>query len=69
MTDKENQPPMDDKQKAAVDKALGKTELSASIGGASEGGGDPKPNDPTPLDKAKEIGQDLHKQGVTMDKE
>ncbi|MBV8810663.1 MAG: hypothetical protein JO033_18495 [Acidobacteriaceae bacterium] len=28
--------------------------------------GDPKPNDPTPLDKAKEIGQDLQKQGVTL---
>jgi len=68
MTDKDNTG-MTDAQKAAIDKALGKTELTASVGRASEVSGAPKPNDPTPLDNVKEIGQDLHKQGVTFDKE
>ena len=55
-------------QQANVDKALGDAQISDKIGGASDGG-NPIPNDPTPIEKARDIGQDLHKAGVTMDKE
>jgi hypothetical protein len=55
-------------QKANVDKALSETSLSNQIGGASDVG-QPKPNDPMPIDKAKDIGQDLNKAGVTMEKD
>jgi hypothetical protein len=56
-------------QKTRVDQALGKIELSAQIGGASDVGGKPAPNEPTPLEKSRDIGQDLQRQGVTMDKD
>jgi hypothetical protein len=55
-------------QQARVDQALGNVELSDKIGGASDAGSKPIPNEPTPMDKARDIGQDLNKSGVTMDK-
>ena len=55
-------------QKANVDKALSETSLSNQIGGASDVS-QPKPNDPMPIDKAKDIGQDLNKAGVRMEKD
>jgi hypothetical protein len=60
---------MNDEQRAGVDKALGKANISQEIGGASEVSAKPEPNEATPLDKARDIGQDLQKQGVTLDKE
>jgi hypothetical protein len=56
-------------QKERVDQALGNVELSNQIGGAYEAGDKPLPNDPTPMDKAREIGNDLHRSGLTMDRE
>ena len=56
-------------QKERVDQALGKIELSAQIGGASDVGGKPAPNEPTPMEKSRDVGQDLQRQGVTMDKD
>jgi hypothetical protein len=61
-------PDMTDEQKANIDKALGKANISQEIGGASEAGSKPVPNDPQPLEKARDVGQDLHKQGVTVEK-
>jgi hypothetical protein len=55
-------------QKASVDKALGEVQLSGKIGGATNVSSNPVPNEPTPMDKARDIGQDLQKQGVTIDK-
>lgn len=60
---------MTDQQQASVDKALGNTAISKDIGGASEVNTKPQPNEPTSLDKSRDIGQDLQKQGVTLDKE
>lgn len=54
-------------QKARVDQALSETNMSKDIGGASDVSGKPVPNEPTPLEKARDAGQDLHKAGVTMD--
>jgi hypothetical protein len=54
-------------QKANVDKALAETQLSGKIGGASDVGGKAAPNDPTPIDKSRDIGQDLRSQGVKFD--
>jgi hypothetical protein len=56
-------------QKERVDQALGKSELSAQIGGASDVNAKPAPNEPTPMEKSRELGQDLQRQGVTMDKD
>jgi len=56
-------------QQANVDKALAETQLSNKIGGATDVSSHPAPNEPTPLDKSRDIGQDLHHQGVTMDKD
>jgi hypothetical protein len=56
-------------QQARVDQALGKAELSAQIGGASDVNAKPTPNEPTPMDQSKDIGQDLQRQGVTLDKD
>jgi hypothetical protein len=56
-------------QKERVDQALGKVELSKQIGGASDVGGKPAPNEPAPIDKSREAGQDLQRQGVTMEKD
>ncbi len=56
-------------QKANVDKALTDTQLSGKIGGASDVGGRLAPNEPTPIDKSQDIGQDLRRQGVTVDKD
>lgn len=60
---------MTPEQQASVDKALQRADLSDKTGGASDVGGKPAPNDPTPLDKSRDIGQDLQKHGVTMDKQ
>jgi hypothetical protein len=57
------------KQKENVDRMLADTQLSDKIGGASDVTGKPTPNDPMPVEKALEIGQDLHKAVVTMDKD
>lgn len=57
------------KQKANVDRALADVQLSDKIGGPSDVSGKPAPNEPTPIEKAKDIGQDLQKAGVTMDKD
>ena len=51
---------MTPEQQANVDKALGDAQISDKIGGASDGG-KTIPNDPTPIEKARDIGQDLHK--------
>lgn len=56
-------------QKERVDQALSKTQLDTRIGGASDVGSTPVPNEPTPLDKSRDMGQDLQRQGVTMDKD
>jgi hypothetical protein len=56
-------------QKERVDQALGQTERSAQIGGASDVNSKPTPNDPTPMEKARDLGQDLQRQGVSMDKD
>jgi hypothetical protein len=66
--EREAQTNMTPEQKARVDQALGNVELSDQIGGAQEAGDKPVPNDPTPMDKAREIGKDLHREGVTMDR-
>jgi hypothetical protein len=55
-------------QKVNVDKSLNETSLSTQIGTASDVS-QAKPNDPTPIEKARDIGQDLNKAGVTMDKD
>ncbi len=39
------------------------------MSGASDVSSKPDPNDPSQMDKAREVGQDLNKNGVTMDKE
>jgi hypothetical protein len=56
-------------EQGRVDQALGKIELSDKIGGATDAGAKPTPNDPTPIDKSREVGQDLQRQGVSMDKD
>jgi hypothetical protein len=54
-------------EKERVGQALGKIEVSNTIGGATDISTPPKPNEPTPLDKSRDIGQDLQRQGVTME--
>jgi hypothetical protein len=57
-------------EQTRVDQALSNSNLAKeSIGPASEVSGKPVPNDPGSLDKARDIGQDLNKNGVTMDRE
>jgi len=56
-------------QQANVNRALGDAQISDKIGGASDVNSKPLPNDPTPIEKAKDIGQDLHKSGVTMEQD
>ena len=68
-TDKEAPKQVTPAQKERVDQALGKVELSKQIGGASDVGGKPAPNEPAPIDKSRNVGQDLQRQGVTMDKD
>jgi hypothetical protein len=55
-------------QKANVDKALADIQISDKIGGPGEVSARPQPNEPTPIEKAKDVGQALHKSGVEMDK-
>jgi hypothetical protein len=56
-------------QQARVDQALSNVELSDKIGGANDAGAKPVPNEPTPLDKARDIGKDMNRAGVTMDRD
>jgi len=56
-------------QKANVDKALALTSISKEISAAGDVSGKPAPNEPTPVDKSRDVGQDLQKAGVTMEKE
>ena len=58
---------MTPEQQANVDKALSETQLSKSIGGASDPGAKPVPNEPAPIENSKQIGQDLQKAGATME--
>jgi hypothetical protein len=57
------------KQQASVDKALADVTLTDSISTAAIPAGKPQPNEPTPVEKARDVGQDLQKSGVTMDKD
>jgi hypothetical protein len=50
-------------QQANVDKALSETWNSATNRRRKRRGARPVPNEPTPLDKARDVGQDLHKRG------
>jgi hypothetical protein len=43
--------------------------MTDKISGATDVGVKPTPNEPTPIDKSRDIGQDLQKRGVTMDKD
>jgi hypothetical protein len=57
-------------EKSRVDQSLGNASIARDkIGPASEVSGKPTPNDPSSMDKSREVGQDLNKSGVTMDKE
>lgn len=56
-------------QKEKLDTALANTNVIKEITGGIDVTGKPTPNDPTPIEKAIEIGHDLHKAGVTMDKD
>ncbi len=59
---------MTPEQQASIDKALGRADINDKMGGASDVSGKPQPNETTPLDKSRDIGQDLRKQDVTVDK-
>lgn len=59
---------MTDEEKSGIDKAIGKANLSHEIGGATEVSGKPQPNDPMPLDMARELGQDLRNKDLILDK-
>ena len=56
-------------QQSKVDKALADANVTKQISGASDVSSKAVPNDPTPVEKARDIGQDLNKAGVTMDKD
>lgn len=56
-------------EKANVDRALADTQLSDKIGPPVDVGGKATPNDPTPMDKSLDIGQDLYRQGLEVDKD
>jgi hypothetical protein len=66
---KESNTNMTPEQQANIDKALQRLDLNDKIGQATDVSSRPAPNDPTPMEKARDIGQDLHKQGVVMDKD
>jgi hypothetical protein len=55
-------------QQANVDKALAKADITDKITGGTDVSGRPVPNDPAEKDRAVDIGHDLHKQGVIMEK-
>ena len=56
-------------QQSKVDKALADANVTKQISGATDVSSKAVPNDPTPVEKARDIGQDLNKAGVTMDKD
>jgi hypothetical protein len=61
---------MTPEQQERVDQSLKNANVQReSMGGASDVSSKPTPNDPNQMDKAREVGQDLNKSGVTMDKE
>lgn len=66
---KESNTNMTPEQQANIDKALQRADLSDKIGGATDVNSKPAPNDPNPTETARDVGQDMHKQGVVMDKE
>jgi hypothetical protein len=61
---------MTPEQQASIDKVINRGDIGdkAIIGPATEVSGKPVPNDPTPVEKANDIGKDLHERGVTMEK-
>ncbi len=61
---------MTPEQQERVDQSLKNANIQReSMSGASDVSSKPAPNDPSQMDKAREVGQDLNKNGVTMDKE
>lgn len=60
---------MTPEQQASIDKALERANINENaIGPLSDVPGKPVASDPTPVEKANDIGKDLHERGVTMDK-
>jgi hypothetical protein len=59
---------MTPEQQANLDKLIAKADLTDKINGGVDVTGKPVPNDPAEKDKALDIGKDLHKAGVTMEK-
>ncbi len=60
---------MTPEQQASIDKAMARGDINDKvIGPATDVTSKPVPSDPTPMEKANDIGKDLHERGVTMDK-
>jgi hypothetical protein len=55
-------------QQTRVDQALSDTSMSKIISGPSDAGANPTPKDPTPMEQAKDIGQDLRNKELIVDK-
>ena len=61
---------MTPEQQERVDQSLKNANIQReSMGGASDVNSRPTPNDPSSMDKARDIGRDLNKAGVEMDKQ
>jgi hypothetical protein len=61
---------MTPEQQERVDQSLKNANIQReSMGGASDVNSKPTPNDPASMDKARDIGRDLNKAGVEMDKQ
>jgi hypothetical protein len=61
---------MTPEQQEKVNQSMKNTNMQreSMAGGASDVNSKPTPNDPTSIDKARDIGKDLNKSGVEMDK-
>lgn len=59
---------MTPEQQGKVDKTMADTNLAKDTIGKSSEASKATPNDPTPIEKSRDIGQDLNRNGVTMDK-
>jgi hypothetical protein len=60
---------MTPEQQERVDTSLKNANIQReSMGGASDVNSKPTPNDPTSMDKARDIGRDLNKSGVEMER-